>query len=325
VTWSFSLTENNSSGGWKLPRAYLPLKTVSAEYPHHIKFANGVRFVFQSEFPTSKLEGWQEVFSEQELRDIRQWHLALASGWKTQEDYPVVQLANARLALQVAAPIGTFLSICVRESEDENNPNLVAATRFPEFRGTAWSRMRGFNGMSDEDIQSISNGVIRILEKNDARTTTPVRLLEQGLISSDPYIRIFLWVTAIDSVLMAVTEEKFVRRLYALLGENSKVFPPEDGVYIQRATVAVDVARDLFELRSEVAHGRAIGQRFWEPRQDLESLFDRSAYMGPLRYRVLLEEAALSLLCQIFRKMILEGLVSDFLVPRNWKMRLDRP
>jgi hypothetical protein len=322
----FLPTKNNSSGGgWRLPRAYLPLKTVAVAYPYQIKFANGVCFVFQDDFPTSKLEGWQEVFSGQELRDIRQWHLALACEWNAEADNPEVQLANARLALQVAAPIGTFLSVCVRESGDKNNPNLVAATRFPEFRGTPWSRMRGFNGMSHEDIQSISNGVIRILEKNDARTTTPLRLLEQGLVSSDPYIRIFLWVTAIDSILMAVTEEKFVRRLYALLGDNSKVFPPEDGVYIQRATVVGDVARDLFELRSQVAHGRPIGQRFWESRQDLESLFDPSVYVGPFRYRVLLEEASLSLLCRILRKMALEGLVSDFMVARNWKTRLDRP
>jgi hypothetical protein len=46
-----------------LPRAYLPLKTGAIEYPHQIRFANGVRFVFQDAFPTSKMEAREEVFS----------------------------------------------------------------------------------------------------------------------------------------------------------------------------------------------------------------------------------------------------------------------
>jgi len=183
--------------------------------------------------------------------------------------------------------------------------------------------MRGFNGMTVAEVESIANGVGQILEGGDLRTINVVRLFGHGLVSGDPYIRILLWVTAIDGILMAVKEELFEHRLYALLGADSKVFPPEDGVYIQRPTVVMDVAKDLFELRSQLAHGRAIGERFWEAREDLKDLFDPSAYSGVPRYRMLLEEAALSLLSRILRRIILDDLVGDFSNVKKWKARLN--
>lgn len=275
---------------------------------------------------SSKRRTWKvgrKYLAVKELKEIHEWHLALACDWDAKAGLAEEHLANARLALQVAAPIGTYLSVCVSDLGDDHYPSVFSTTRFAEFRGTAWSRMRGFNGMSPEDIESIANGVICILEKKDPRTTTPLRLFEQGLVSSDPYIRIFLWVTAIDSILMAVKKDVFVSRLTAFLGSNSRVFPPDDGVYINRPTTVEEVAKDLFELRSEVAHGRAIGPHFWKPRQDMECLFDRSTYgTGPFRYRMLLEEAALSLLSWILRKIVLDGLVDDFMISKRWKAKL---
>ncbi len=144
------------------------------------------------------------------------------------------------------------LSICIREQDSGQNP-LLMTTRFEQFHGTAWSRMRGFNGMTEGEVRSVVNGVISILKKGDARTANPIRLFEQGLVSQNIYVRIFLWVTAIDGILMAVKEGLFVSRLSALLGAGSRVFPPEDGVYITRPTVVGDVAADLFVLRSEIA------------------------------------------------------------------------
>jgi hypothetical protein len=176
---------------------------------------------------------------------------------------------RARLALQLAAPIGTFLSVSIRERDDGETPSLIT-TRFEEFHGTPWSRMKGFSGVTTAQVQSSVNGLVHILEQENPRTATPIRLFEHGLVSRDPYIRILLWVTAIDSVLMAVKADVFETRLCAFLGAEAKVFPPEDGVYIQRPTVVSDVARDLFTLRSLLAHGRPIGQRFGNSEKTLK-------------------------------------------------------
>jgi hypothetical protein len=183
--------------------------------------------------------------------------------------------------------------------------------------------MRNYNGMTTAAIQSVVNGVIAILETGNPRVANPIRLFEQGLISTNSYIRILLWVTAMDGILMAVKESVFVARLCSFLGAASQVFPPEDGVYIMRATTVGDVAEDLFSLRSSLAHGTAIRRRFWEPREDLRHLFSPAAYVGFPTYATLLEEAALSLLSRMLRKIIVEALVDDFSNVKKWRARLD--
>jgi len=308
----------------------MPLKAVAnPPLPPLLTFANGVRLVSRDELRPSKLEGWEQVFSLEELRDIREWYLALACDWAGPDadmptgTSPETRLANAHLGLQVAAPIGTFLSVCIREQDAGQHPCLMM-TRFERFHGTVWSRMRSFNGMTSREVESIVNGVIDILEKGDARAVNPIRLFEHGLISTDRYIRILLWVTAMDGILMAVKEETFVSRLCFLLGADSQVFPKEDDVYIRRPTVVRDVAKDLFKLRSELAHGAKIGRRFWEAREDLRTLFDLQAYGAvPPRYCNLLEESALSLLTRILRKIILDNLVDEFSSVKQWKARLN--
>lgn len=307
-----------------MPRAYMPLKTIA--HPPLIQFTNGVALVSHDAFKPSNLDGWQQVFSLDELREIREWHLAIACNWNTvqeaqQEAAPEYRLADARLALQVAAPMGSYLSVCIREQDSGQNP-LLMTTRLEQFHGTAWSRMRGFNGMTPEEVQFVVNGVISILQKKDARTANPIRLFEQGLISGNPYIRILLWVTAIDGILMAVKEGIFVNRLCALLGAASQVFPPEDGVHITRLITVSEVAGDLFKLRSELAHGSAIQKKYWEARDDLRPLLPLQTYSGPARYWTLLEEAALSLLTRILRKIILDNLVEDFFNVKQWRERL---
>jgi hypothetical protein len=309
-----------------LPRAYIPLKTVPAAYPFPLKFENGVTLVSHEEFPPQHFKGWDEVFSRRELQDLSQWHQAIACDYGGDEGIqgkasPEARLANVRLALQLAAPIGTFLSVCIRERDDGETPSLIT-TRFEEFHGTPWSRMKGFTGMTAGQVQSIVNGLAHILEQGNPRTATPIRLFEHGLVSRDPYIRILLWVTAIDSVLMAVKADVFETRLCVFLGADTKVFPPEDGVYIQRPTVVKDVARDLFTLRSLLAHGRPIEQRFWEFREDLRELLGTQAYGSTPRYRVLLEEAALSVLTRVLHTIILDDLVNDFVSAKKWKKRL---
>src|SRR5258706_8543775 len=101
-----------------MPRAYIPLRTV-VNPPPLDKFSNGVELVSSDVFKPSNLDGWEQVFSLVDLRELREWHLALACNWDagasdSNSTSAVVRLANANLALQVAAPIGTYLSVCIR-------------------------------------------------------------------------------------------------------------------------------------------------------------------------------------------------------------------
>ncbi len=308
-----------------MARAYLPLPSVA--YPPQLSFSNGVRTVSRNDFHPPKLLGWGQVFAREELREIEEWHMALARDWTAadlaQDLLPEASLADVRLALQVAAPTGTFLSVCIREQDNSHDP-LLMVTRLERFHGTVWSRMRGFTGMADEVVEAVVNGILHILGEKNPRTSNPIRLYEQGLITANPYIRIFLWVSAIDGILMAVKEKLFVQRLCAFLGPESRVFPEDDGVYIDRPLPVRDVALDLFVLRSEIAHGKEIRKRFWQTNEDLKVLCPINAYGDSPGYVTLLEEAALSLLSRILRKIILENLSVDFANVKLWKMRLNK-
>jgi hypothetical protein len=301
----------------------MPLSSVAE--PPVLSFVNRVRVVSHQQFKPPKLLGWEQVFSLNELEQIRDWHLAIAYDWDSHVPRdgrsPENRLADTRLALQVAAPMGTFVSVCIREQDDSENPRLMT-TRLEQFTGTTWSRRWGFDDMPATEIEKVVNGVIQILNANDARTANPIRLFEQGLISHHPYIRIFLWVTAIDSILMAVKKDKFVQRLSAFFGSASPVFVPRNDPLDWGKFLIEDVAEDLFVLRSEVAHGRAIGETFWRGRDDLKPLWPWFPPNDPPRYLHLLEEAALSLVSRIFRKIIADNLIADFANAKAWKAHL---
>jgi hypothetical protein len=182
--------------------------------------------------------------------------------------------------------------------------------------------MKGFHGTADSFLESVMLEVIGILQSNNARIANPVRLLEHGLAILNPLIRILFWVTAIDGILMAVKEKVFVDRLCGFLGSNTAIFPPDDGVSIVRSLRVVDVAKDLFTLRSEIAQGREIGQKFWKDRPDLRNILPESFYPGPPRYSMLLEEAALALLTSLINKICVGGLLSEFADPKLWARKM---
>lgn len=99
-----------------LPRVYMPLNSVAE--PPVLSFANRVRVVSHEQFKPPRLLGWEQVFSLNELEQMRGWHLAIAYDWDSDVprdgQSPENRLADTRLALQVAAPIGTFVSVCIR-------------------------------------------------------------------------------------------------------------------------------------------------------------------------------------------------------------------
>jgi hypothetical protein len=306
-----------------LPRVYMPLNSVAEPPP--LSFSNGVQIVSRDSFKPPQLVGWEEVFSLSDLKQLRNWHLAIAYDWDANAPSdgrtPENRLQDTRLALQVAAPVGTFVSVCIREQDDSENPRLMT-TRLEEFSGTTWSRRWGFNNLPAIQVEAIVNGVIRILNTNDARTINPIRLFEQGLISHHPYIRIFLWVTAIDSILMAVNKARFIQRLSSFFGPASPVFAPSNDSLDWGKFLIEDLAEDLYVLRSEVAHGRAIGETFWKERADLNTFWPWLPQNDPPRYLHLLEEAALSLISRILRKIIVEDLVLEFTNAKAWRAHL---
>ena len=318
-------------------RAYLPLRSIA--YPPQLTLSNGVSIVTRDRVQPANLDDLSEIFTGQERRHLRDWHLALLYEWEGRSgvidaaDDSYYRLADANVALQIVAPIGNQLAVSIEEDDpisfrESGTPverRLRRTTHHLRFYGTTWSRMSGYSGMTVERIAAITNGVLQILSGANARAINPLRMYEHGLNSTNPYLRVFLWTSALDGILMSSNPRTFVDRLCSLLGPSTLVFPPSDGVFIERSTTVADVAADIYDLRSEVAHGMAINKKFGMQRDDMRPLLPHIAYGSePPRYFQLLEEATLSLLKQVLQKIFEEDLLDTFANASSWRKILKK-
>ena len=213
--------------------------------------------------------------------------------------------------------------ITFAEDGDTRDRRLRITTHHERYYGTTWSRMSGYAGMTSERITKIADGVLQILRTNNPRVVNPIRMYEQGLISTSPYIRVFLWTSALDGLLMSANPIEFESRLFRLLGKNSLVFPPEDGVFFERPTTVAEVAKDIYKLRSQVAHGSAINDKFRLQPEDMRPLLPVVAYGSQTpRYSQLLEESTLSILKQVLHKIIEQDLLKTFGDTTDWRKHL---
>ena len=304
-----------------MTKSYFPLWMYGQ--PPIQAFANGVKVATRSQVDPVSIEGWNEVFTGRELRDLKTWHWALLH--EVDHDIspdagqpPEQLLADCHMALQVLNPQGNFMSLCVREQAASHGSPLI--TRFERFQGTAWSRMSSIGTTPPPHTQLIVDGVIEILASGNARIVNPFRLFEHAMTSTNAYIRILLWVTALDGVLMAIKTENFVERLCALLGSEHLVFPEVSS--IKRDLRVRDLAEDLFLLRSQIAHGSTIGRKFWEVRSDLSDVLPADIYGDRQRYIQLLEEAALSIFCATVQKILINDLLDKYRHASTWKLYL---
>jgi len=149
-----------------------------------------------------------------------------------------------------------------------------------------------------------------------------VRFLQHGLQGTEIHIRILLLVTGIDSLLMANGVNEFCSRIENLLGPEFPIFP-SDRYNRQPGYKVGEVGQDLYELRSEIAHGRGISKRFREPTGFLDSSgAPLSTAFATYRYRHVLEECAAFLLCQAIRKVVTTDLIVDIENEKRWRQRL---
>ena len=157
------------------------------------------------------------------------------------------------------------------------------------------------------------------------RLTNPLYLFELGLESTNGYVRTLLWVSALDALLMAGTRGLFVERLSNALGSTTLVLPKVDPGG-QPSYRVREFASDLYDLRSDIAHGRTISNKFLVPRPFTNVAGGRiDSYPPNPRYSQILEECALFSLTGVLRRIFLDALVQTFSDTRAWRARLGRP
>jgi hypothetical protein len=126
---------------------------------------------------------------------------------------------------------------------------------------------------------------------------------------------------------MANGAVQFRDRLSNLLGGDSFVLPPDRLYRLQPKYRVDDVLADLYELRSEIAHGRAISPKFREITGIVaeQNGFSYPGRIATYRYRNVLVECALFLLCEALRKILVLNLADTVAKEGSWRKLLQRP
>jgi hypothetical protein len=73
------------------------------------------------------------------------------------------------------------------------------------FHTPGWARLLGWEGLAPTQVQQVVDGILEAIRVKETRFVNPVRLLENGLSSSEPYIQVLIWVMALDGLLMSNT------------------------------------------------------------------------------------------------------------------------
>jgi len=287
-------------------------------------------------FPESekpKFKDWNEYLSGRQITD-----LSRTAFWFRYDlqDEPLKRnelkskamelVRNAVLAYQVARPVGTgdtgsFVILCEKK---QDSLVLDSIDNYRRLETTRWGRMIVPEPIDFSAFSAVAAGVQEAFAKRVVRLQNPLYLLELGEEADNPHIRVLLWVAGLDALLMAGNRETFERRLFNFLRRQTFVFPAMVCLPQPKYTLG-DVVCDLYELRSEIAHGREIRKAFLEEVgfEDVDgNLID--GYERSYQRRQILEEAALFLLCLALRTVFTNNLTDVVADAGRWREHLER-
>lgn len=232
---------------------------------------------------------------------------------------------NTQLAIQIVTSTGLWDGTVFVCEERGNRLDVFQTAQKPRMETTTWAQMIGSQRFSLSELRCVIRGVNAAFNSNVTRLVNALYLLELGLESTNLHLRIFLWITALDSLLRAGKSNIFVERLSKFLDGDSFVFPNLDE-FGQPQYLVSDVAEDLYELRSIVAHGREIPKKFAQPCgfKDTEGQVILG-YEESYQYRQVLHECAFSLLSRAFRSVFIEGRTPIVRKTDFWRSRLRFP
>jgi hypothetical protein len=227
-------------------------------------------------------------------------------------------IRNAALAIQIVAPLGSWDAQII--TFKRQNAGLVpkGIEHHPPQHTAAWARIVGFDSRSEADLPLVVAGVQRAFARGGVPLINALNFFELGLEAMNPYIQFFLWTTALDSLLMAVTPRNFRDRLCTRFGGSSFVLPTTE--FGQPKYRVEDVADDIFQLRSAIAHGQEIRAKF---RSRIPFEDDAGNVIpdiqSPRLYSEVLHECSLFLLCRLLRWLFVNGLDRGVRNATSWK------
>jgi hypothetical protein len=208
-------------------------------------------------------------------------------------------MTHTQYAIQILAPVGApNVFLLYRKTGD--GLALETTQQRLAYLPSIWGGLEAAPADFGAHIRPVLAQVREIFQRPILRLQIPIWLLEQGLGAPDRHIRILLWATGLDGLTRSGGGVvHFGERVCELVGAESYVFPPAEG-HCQPELRVKDVAQDLYQLRTEMAHGLPFHVKFRQTR-------GLSGEFPDCRYDQVLEECAVFLLCGALRETLLRA------------------
>jgi len=270
---------------------------------------------------------WRWALSGREMEDLKrvQWWVTLnckadSSALNQRQQHAVEIVRYTRLAIQLVAPVG-----CNESTIVISGPHGVSTAHPPTMTSTPWGRVAGYENVSLDEIRRVVRGVNTVLRFRVPRIINSLNFLELGFGAQNQYISTFLWVSGIESILMAGTVQKFTERLKNVLGEKTFVLPKVEPGGQPKYRVG-EMAEEVYELRSNIAHGNLIARKFLAHTR-LRNIHDKDieSYSPPTQHLHIVRECALFLLIKVLKKIFLEDCAKVANNTKAWKSKLSNP
>jgi hypothetical protein len=233
-------------------------------------------------------------------------------------------IQNAALALQIVAPVGSWESQIIALDRRADGLQVRGMVHRPPQYTVPWARGVQFDSRAENELPLVVSGVQKTIARGSVRLKNALNFFELGLDSTNPYLQFFLWTSALDGLLMAANARTFRERLCSLFGHSNFVLPASE--FGQPRYRVEDVADDLFELRSKIAHGSEIPKKFWTGVSfEDENGIPISVVQSPRPYYQVLGECSLFLLCRLLRWIFvndLQDIVGDAI---RWRRKIEGP
>jgi hypothetical protein len=222
--------------------------------------------------------------------------------YRRRQEAALKLIAHAQYAIQILAPVGAP-NVYLLYQETAGGLALETTQQRPPYLPSIWGGLAAIPAEFAPCIPAVLAQVRQIFQRPILRLQIPIWLLEQGLGAPDRHIRILLWATGLDGLTRSGGVVHFGDRVCDLVGGDSFVFPHAEG-HCRPEHRVKDVAHDLYQLRTEMAHGLPFHVKFRETR-------GLSQEFPGWRYDQVLEECAVFLLCAALRQTLLAASIAD--------------
>lgn len=297
--------------------AFFPLASWRSGGPLEIEDGVEVRQLRNGEMP----DLWTYALNGQQIETIRQ------SAWWLHARRPDSELLEVQnlvedvlIATEILLPFDLMNRVVFW-----NRPAgwAYTVTALADWRSTPLLRQTAWDCAKKIDACAVGNFARQVLagvRAGGVRLRNTILLLQHGLEARNLHMRILFWTMALDCLLMASNGRVFGERLAGLLGRQARVF----GLAEAPAARVGTVAKDLYELRSEIAHGQAISAKFQKcVGKRYRKASKRLEWPAGYQYRHLLEEVALSLVLKSLKLVFIRDYAHIIANPREWRKFLE--